>query len=334
MIPSPFNPRSASSCELHVDVLLATYNGGQFLAAQIESVLRQKTEARLRILIGDDGSSDETLQIIANFCATYPDQVFFLGKGPGRGAAANFARLLEASTADYIFLCDQDDVWDVDKVALALRQMRAAELEYGGASPLLVFSDLRVVDRNLKLLANSFWAYQNIDGRAVSLISLAMQNVVTGCTCLLNRSLVCRALPLPDTALMHDHWLALVAAATGRLLVLPRATVSYRQHGGNEVGARAWSFRYILHRAVQLVDRRHAAEALMLGHAQLRSLAERYGCDLEACRAEELEAYLSLPGLSPFARVRLVCRSGWFRQSTIRTIGWFWLLLWAKTVQR
>ena len=163
-------------------------------------------------------------------------------------------------------------------------------------------------------------------------MSLVMQNVVTGCTCLLNRALMSRALPLPDSVLMHDHWLALVAAASGRLMALPRPTVSYRQHGGNEVGARAWSVRYVLHRALQLLDRDGAASALLVGHAQVQDLLDRLVGHLDERSAEEVTAFLSLPRLSPFARLRLVWRYRWCRQSRIRTVGWLWLLLWARKI--
>lgn len=317
---------------MQVEILVATFNGAPYLPAQMESLLHQQTSASVRILIGDDGSTDATGSIIADFCVRHPGTIQALGCGPGRGAAANFGRLLDSSRADYVFLCDQDDIWDADKVESSLQLMRDAERAHGKATPLLVFSDLRVVDRDLNLVAQSFWRYQNLDGHAVSLLSLVMQNVVTGCTCLLNRALLSRALPLPDSVLMHDHWLALVAAATGRLLVLPRPTVSYRQHGGNEVGARAWSMRYVLRRARQLLDRDGAANALLVGHAQVQDLMDRLVGRLDERSAEELTAFLSLPHSSRIDRLRLVWRYGWRRQSVVRTLGWLWLLLWAKRI--
>src|SRR5690606_13737176 len=156
-----------------------------------------------------------------------------------------FARLLGASTADYIMFCDQDDVWLPGKVTLTLAKMQELEAACGAETFLLVHTDLRIVDENLNLVADSGHRYQQIDpDRGNTLGRLLVQNIATGCTIMVNRALRDLALPIPGAALMHDHWLSLVSACFGKIAYLPEPTLLYRQHSGNKVGAQVWSPAY------------------------------------------------------------------------------------------
>ena len=139
--------------------------------------------------------------------------------------------------ADYVMFCDQDDVWHPDKVRLTLRLMEQVETDL--SLPVLVHTDLRVVDGELREMDPSFQHYSGLDGHRPSLPQLLVQNVVTGCTVMINRSFGAAGLPPGGGGdmLMHDWWLALIAAAMGRAVFLDRATIDYRQHGGNVVGA-------------------------------------------------------------------------------------------------
>jgi hypothetical protein len=142
--------------------------------------------------------------------------------------------------ARYIAFADQDDVWQVDKLDREVDALRAREAAVGSAVPLLVHSDLRVVDEQLRPIHSSFLSFQGLGhNRATPLQTLLTQNFVTGCTTVVNRSLLRAALPLPDVV-MHDWWLALCAAALGEILYCPGATVLYRQHDRNAAGSRWW----------------------------------------------------------------------------------------------
>jgi hypothetical protein len=162
--------------------------------------------------------------------------------GPGRlGAVGNFGALLEAARqagAGYVLPCDQDDEWRPDKLSRALGLMASLEDRHGRAAPLLVHSDLEIVDPELRTLHPSFLAHQGLrhEGRD-PLRVLLVQNFVTGCASLLNRALLELALPLPASCIMHDWWVAQCAAARGAIAFLPDAAVRYRQHAANQVGA-------------------------------------------------------------------------------------------------
>jgi len=225
-----------------VAILLATCDGERFLAGQIESILGQDY-SDFRLLIRDDRSTDGTADVLRRY-AQWDDRIVLLrdpGCGERRlGAKESFSRLMmEAARKEFAYAClaDQDDVWMRDKISRELELIEEMERRWPGR-PLLVHSDLEVVGQGLEVIAPSFMRYQSIYHQEDALLNtLLVQNFVTGCTVLANRSLIVKATPVPSEALMHDWWLALCAAAGGHIGYLKEPTVKYRQHDGNTVGA-------------------------------------------------------------------------------------------------
>ena len=224
-----------------VDILLATYNGARYLAPQLDSLLAQ-THSHFRLLVSDDGSSDDTLTILRRYEAAFGGRMLLLPTDVRSGGVArNFERLMRASAEDgraaYLSFCDQDDVWLPEKTATLLAAAQALEAAHGSAIPCLVHSDLTVVDRDLQVLSPSFTAYQRIPPADITPRTLLSVNQVTGCATLINRALLQQALPLPAGAVMHDWWLSLIAGSGARHY-LPQPLMLYRQHGRNQLGAR------------------------------------------------------------------------------------------------
>ncbi len=257
------------------DILLATFNGASHLAAQLDSLLSQ-TEASWRLLVRDDGSSDATPRIIASYRDRYPERIVVIDEGGERlGPAGNFARLLGVATAGRIMFCDQDDVWLPEKIAVTGRKMTELEGAAGRETPLLVHTDLAVVDGELRPLAPSLWRFQGVDPeKGGGLNRLLVQNCATGCTVMINRALRDLALPIPPGAMMHDWWLALVAAAFGRIGHVPEPTVLYRQHGANDTGARRLSVSAL---AAQLATLHETRAVIARIEGQAGAFSERYG---------------------------------------------------------
>lgn len=227
-------------------VLLPVYNGQRFLAAQLDSILGQSWRA-LKLLIRDDCSSDRSMDIIGDYASRFPDRIDVVQDPTGNlGASASFNRLLEEAMTRldsdyrgqevYVALADQDDVWLPNKLELCLQVLRQQETFEPGV-PLLVHSDLTVVDQDLKVIAESFTQYQGLKPNKRKFVNQLLSNTVTGCTAVLNRACLEKALPVASAAIMHDWWLSLVASRFGRILFVPDKLVLYRQHGANTVGA-------------------------------------------------------------------------------------------------
>lgn len=236
---------AASKEHAVVVVLMSVYNGAAWLNPQLESIISQTLQPTL-ILIRDDGSSDASSDILSDYRLRYPQQIQLLDDGLGNlGPAQSFSRLMQhamgitepCSERAYFSLSDQDDIWYPDKTARLLERMLEVEQSLP-PMPILVHSDLRVVDDRLHELAPSFIQSQGLSARRQGLAAALVSNAVTGCSALLNRELLKLALPVPAQAMMHDFWLALVAEAFGRREFVEQPLLDYRQHGSNTLGAR------------------------------------------------------------------------------------------------
>lgn len=269
--PSPIAPT----------IVLATFNGAPFLSEQVESI-RAQSHTDWQLLIRDDGSQDGTRKLLRRLAESDRRiQLVEDNAGP-LGAVGNFGRLLETaqkSGADWIALADQDDHWHKEKLATLITRAAGAEpAAHEPPRPLLLHSDLQVVDEHLEPVHPSLMAQMGLRHRDTApLETLLVQNFVTGCSCLFNRALLDWALPIPPQVIMVDWWLALLAAATGRIEFEPRPLVRYRQHAGNLIGAKP------LGKAL----RQSAARALRPGR---RSTAD---FDRTLVQAECLEARLA-----------------------------------------
>ncbi|MFH1195306.1 MAG: glycosyltransferase family 2 protein [bacterium] len=225
------------SFESNIDILLATYNGEKYLNQQIESILNQ-TCRDWRLLIRDDLSTDNTINIIKNYTSKYPDKIRLIEDDKGHlGLARNFGALLEAAQSEYIMFCDQDDIWLPNKIELIINVMKAAQ-QRNPDLPILVHTDLRVVDENLNVIADSFWKLVGIDPQtANNLDNLIIRNAVTGCAMMINRKAKEISTPLPAEVKIHDWWIAMNVAKAGKILFVPVPSSLYRQHGGNVISA-------------------------------------------------------------------------------------------------
>jgi glycosyltransferase involved in cell wall biosynthesis len=216
---------------------MATYNGELFLRQQLDSIIAQSNQD-WQLLIRDDGSDDNTVRIIEDYMSRLSDRIRLVtDNGSHLGASLNFGKLLEYADTEYIMFSDQDDVWLPNKIELTLNAMKAAEQVYPD-KPILIHTDLRVMDSELKTIANSLWSYQKLFPEAGDDLNRIMaQNVVTGCTVMINKRAKAVSIPVPCEAIMYDWWLALNVCRHGKIIYVSIPTVLYRQHSGNQLGA-------------------------------------------------------------------------------------------------
>ena len=234
-----------------IEILMAAYNGTPYIREQIDSILGQ-TDTNWHLTISDDGSTDGTDAIIDEYARQYPGRVqrVYSGRRFG-GAKGHFFWLTEQCDADYIAYCDDDDTWRPDKLEKLQKAMRDAEERLGNDKPLLVFSDQTVTDDKLNKLAPSLMRYQKQYFEYFDYRSILLQNVVTGGAMMVNRALARLALRCvePSQVIMHDWWMAAVAARFGEIVYIDEPLGAYRQHGHNSVGAKnVGSLAHILHK--------------------------------------------------------------------------------------
>lgn len=305
-----------------VEVLLATYNGERYLQEQIDSIQAQ-TFPNLRILARDDGSNDGTLAILADFARKFPERVSLQSDGIATGhPKRNFLRLMRASTASYLCFSDQDDVWLPEKISLTMKTMQNLEDNYGRSTPALVFTDLQVVNERLEMVSPSYWKRAGIKAENIhSLPRLLSENVVTGCTMMINRSLCELAVQMPEEAEMHDWWIALLAATFGVADFVPRATMLYRQHAHNVIGSREQDMDLSSLTARAVSDKNRQQQRLRC-EQQAEALLRVHGEQMSTEKRQILEAFL-LSGRSESAWIRLktMMQYGFFRSGFLKNIA-------------
>jgi len=234
-----------------VDILLSTYNGEKYLEEQLDSIVRQTFTSWI-LLIRDDGSTDHTRGIISKYCKLYPNKIKEIVDNKGNvGSSLSFSLLLEQSKSEYIMFCDQDDVWLDDKVEVTYNEM--TELENGnGQLPLMVFTDLFVVDEELNMINNSFMNELKLFPEVVNNLHKAMAlNVVAGCTIMINEKAKKHVLPF-HKFFIHDYWMTINIIKYGKCKYLNKQTILYRQHRNNVYGTFKVNFKYFYKKIIDL----------------------------------------------------------------------------------
>lgn len=308
-----------------VTILMAVYNGGSYLKEQLESIRRQ-TYTEWKLIVRDDGSSDNSAEVLSGFAASTDNEVsVFINNPPEGSAKKNFARLIQdASNSRYIMFCDQDDVWKEDKIETSIKAMKKLEAKYGSGIPLLVHGDLEVVSQDMDIIAGSMFALSHIK-RHPSLAELVIQNNVTGCTILINQQLckdIANIAGMEDV-IMHDYIIALYAKVFGKTAFINKPLLSYRQHSSNSVGAKDNnSPKYLLKR---LRDGRAAyKEAMLLSYKQTALFAKIYHKTMYNRNMYNEYKFLSQYGAlykkGYFYRIQFYFRNGVWKKGFFRKI--------------
>lgn len=235
-------------CENQIAILMATYNGGQYVGEQIDSLLCQ-TFDDWHLYIHDDGSTDDTEDIIRTYASEHPLKITIMKYPSQGGACRNFLSMLEKVDAPYYMFCDQDDVWLRDKTEKTFDRMKTLEQQQADR-PLLVHSDLMLTDVQLNVTDMSFIRNQHIKIAAIKTFEdYAATNTVTGCTTLFNQyAKACIRRPY-DRAILHDAWLCLSVVAQGGVVsFIDEPLVKYRQHDNNTLGSTDMSQQTPLHK--------------------------------------------------------------------------------------
>ncbi len=236
-----------------IHILLSTYNGGQYLAAMLDSLLAQDFAA-WKLFVRDDGSSDNTLSILAQYQSAFGEKMTILpADGKRLGAMRSFEHLLQAHGAGaYVMFADQDDVWMPRKLLLTWEKMQAVELQYPG-SAITVFTDAYIVDKDLQPSGHTYFEFNRMkQPYATRFNYVSVANPAAGCTMMLNPEARALVLPFANSVPVHDWWIAALVAREGKLIPLTQPTLYYRQHDNNQYGTHVVTGKHYWNRLLHL----------------------------------------------------------------------------------
>jgi glycosyltransferase involved in cell wall biosynthesis len=234
----PDSVESSGKANAAAEVILCTFNGARFIGEQLASILRQSVPVE-RISIYDDRSTDGTAEVVRDLLKTLgPDlreRVFLSVNSRNVGYAENFSQGISNSCGDVLFLCDQDDVWEPDKVATLLSLIRRLNVD-------LAFSDGHLVDESgnplskRSVLQTYGLRQRDIDHFGDSAFQrLVKRNYINGASIAIRRSAAIAALP-PVAGMPHDYWLAIWCSLHAGVAGTSKRLYRYRQHSGNAIG--------------------------------------------------------------------------------------------------
>lgn len=300
-----------------IDILLATYNGEKYVRSQLDSILNQ-TEKNFRILIRDDGSTDNTIQILREYESKYSNIQIIKDDKPSRGAAANFFELMKHTDAEYVMFCDQDDYWLPNKIEVSMRAMTNAEEKYAKGCPMLIYTAYKPVDEDLHdmpMKNSNNMVYKHFD----QINRLLIQNYVTGCTMMINKTLCdIAAVDYEPSILMHDWWLALCASAMGHINYVNEVTMKYRQHQSQSVGAvDVKSFSYRLKKFTNPETKNMDKKCVH----QAQCFLKHYGKKLSPEMRKEVALFANIENYSKIRRINILLHGKYLKSDLVRVIG-------------
>lgn len=320
-----------------IEILLATYNGERFLPEQIESITSQSFKDYY-ILASDDNSSDYTFEILRSYESVLGEQIKVVQSNT-HSAKENFYNLLDMADAEYIALCDQDDFWERDKLEKSLKAVQRLERRYGKETPILVHSDLEIVDENLNSqnkkmseLTGMSEAIKHAKKESKYLYTISteksfsrylVENNITGNTVIINKALL-DIYKRPEVSFMHDWWLGLIAFTFGKVCYLNECLVKYRQHESNELGAKN---PLELHN-IKKRNKQRIRENYDCMFAQVEEFLRLYKDELGKSRSADayfarkyLNAFANMKSKNRILKIRDILEYSFFKSSKILTIG-------------
>ena len=224
-----------------ISVCMATFNGEQFIRRQLDTVCRC-IGSDDEIVISDDGSTDKTVDIIRSYANT--DARVRLIKGMHQGVIGNFEAAITEARGDYIFLCDQDDIWKENKVSEVM------EVFSRNRSCELVVHDARLVDAKEDVYSETLFSLR---GSRAGLVKNLIKNSYVGCCMAFRRSLVTKILPIPRNVEMHDWWIGMVAELFDSPVFIREELINYRRHQANTSGMHHHPVRIMIHNRITLL---------------------------------------------------------------------------------
>lgn len=285
-------------------ILMATYNGAEYLEKQLDSILNQSYKA-WELIIRDDQSTDDTPDIINTFVEK-DFRIKCIQYGSVHGSACrNFSQLFDwayENNKSYILFADQDDIWLANKLERSLAGLLKNESLYGADCPLLCYANLTFIDEhdhriNVRLPLPP----------QLSLPVLMNENYAWGCTIILNRAAIQKIKHIPTESVNHDYYAALVIAAFGKNILIDEDLILYRQHQKNVSGnVNKMTFRSRFNR--YFLDTEYMLKPLVNNYELVQSFFERYHNELSDQQVKMISSFLKQYQKSFLSLFMTMCR--------------------------
>lgn len=300
-----------------VHIVMATYNGEKFLREQLDSLLCQSYKD-ITIEICDDGSSDGTLAIAKEYCQK-DARIFLHENEANEGYVRNFLKGVRRSVAPYIMLCDQDDIWQKDKVERTLAKMKQVEET---DVPVLVYSDAINFDSDTGREMGRFHKTSHLNTKKVDTAHLFMENKCIGCTVMVNRKMQNYLSDLPKQIRVHDWWMALICSHFGKIEYLAEPTLLYRQHRGNIIGGDTYG-DYVKERLSKVEQQR---DVLRKTYRQAAAFLNCFRKQMSKEQIRIAEQFAQMENAGWFGKRKRMIANGFYKSGFVRNIGLFLLM--------
>lgn len=304
-------------------IVLCTYNAQKYLQRQLESI-ENNSETQWLLHVYDDQSTDNTIELIKEFKKKYSDGKIRININENKkGAWKNFLCGIRdvqnlISEEDYVMLCDQDDIWNPSKIKDTYMGMQLLENQHGKAVPLLVSSDVTLVDAEENILAESYAKRNKFNVAHKDLSHVVMENHVQGCTIMFNKKLADMITDIPRDATMHDVWLNLIATAFGYTGYVREQTMLYRDYEKSVTGHNFTYFEDIKSKFSKLDQQR---KIVLEPIPMYKELLRIYGCDMPDKVKDIFESYIGFENNSFFKKRYDIIRLGMWKTGLARNLG-------------
>lgn len=299
-----------SKSDVPVSVALCTFNGEQFLQKQLKSIADQASQPA-ELIVCDDGSTDQTVQLIERFRRDVTFPVRIIKNDTRLGIVRNFEKAIHECRGEIIALSDQDDIWIPDKLSTILTFFRSHR------TCTAIFSDAELINQDGKSMGRRLSQAQGyahgklrrllVRGQIADI--LFRRNICTGATMAIRSELRQLALPFPrpmPAGLLHDGWVALVAAIHQQLAYVKKVLIKYRQHGSQNIGAELIDVSSMLQRVGWKFDERqqYLRQLEMSSHNLFQIVRARFGNTAGVELFEQYISYLGIRSGLPHQRAR------------------------------
>lgn len=303
-----------------IHIVLAAYNGEKYIREQLESLLDNDFKD-ICIEVCDDGSSDNTVQIVKEYVERY-NCIKLHENEKNLGYTMNFLEGIRRSQSPYIMLCDQDDIWHRDKIRKTYERMKQLEKENKHELPLMVFTDAMNFDSSNGKELGSFHKNSHLDVKKLDTAHLFMENKCIGCTIMINGIVREYLKVLPEEIRVHDWWLALICSHFGKISYIEETTLQYRQHSGNMIGGSSF-FDYVKGRIANLHKQK---EAIQAAFAQGSAFYSIFGTELPDQTHETAARFAGMSRMGTWGRKKAMLRYGFCKSGFIRNVALFLLI--------